>query len=210
VGKRSRKRGGLEVAHRPLPPRDDPAPPATANVSTAKPGRGAPDTARYDVQPATTFMGRVAESWRMAGERPSKAVPRSERVAARPQRPEGMFGGLPVSEILMLVGFVGLIVGLVRGPDDGATAMSAGVAVIALGTFELTAREHFSGYRSHAFFLALIITVAMHAAVALGVGDGAGKSPLLIVADVVVFLGLGWTFGARYKRARRDLRGGAR
>ncbi len=152
----------------------------------------------------------MAESWRVAGQRPSKEVPKSERRSERPERPAGIFGGLPVSEVVMLAGLVGLIVSFAKGPDAAETGIIVSLAAVALASFELTSREHFSGYRSHSFFLALVLTVAVHAGVAYGVGGEAGKSPFLIGLDIALFAGLAWTFGARYKRARRELHGGAR
>jgi len=206
VGKRSRKRGGLEVAERPLPPRDE----AAGAPAQARSPRGTrpPTQSQYADPPATTLLGRFAESWRLAGERPSRTVPKGERVRERPERPVGIFGGVPVSEIAMLAGLIGLIIGFARGPDVAETTISVSLAAIALGAFELAAREHFSGYRSHSLFLAMIVTVAVHAAIALGIGGDAGKSPLLILLDIGLFSSLAWTLGGRYKRARRELRGG--
>ncbi|WP_372790880.1 hypothetical protein [Paraconexibacter sp.] len=209
MGKRSRKRGGVEAAERPRPPREDRGRPAAPARRASVAGRP-PARSQYDVEPATSLFGRVAESWRVAGQRPSKEVPKDQRRAVRPERPPGIFGGLPVSEIVMFAGLVGVVVSFARGPGASETGLLVSLAAVGLATFELTAREHFSGYRSHSFFLALIITVAVHAGVAYGVGGEAGKSPFLIMLDLVLFAGLGWTFGARYKRARRALRGGAR
>ncbi len=206
MGKRSRKRGGLDVAERPLPPRDE----AAAAPAQARPPRGTrpPKQSQYADAPAESFLGRFAESWRLAGERPSQTVPKGQRVTARPERPQGIFGPVPVSEIAMLAGLIGLIIGFARGPDVAETTISVSIAVIGLGAFELAAREHFSGYRSHSLFLAMLVTVGVHAAIALGIGGDAGKSPLLILLDIGLFSSLGWTLGGRYKRARRELRGG--
>lgn len=208
MGKRSRKRGGLEVGDRPLPPRDE----AAAAPAQARPPRGTrpPSRSQYADQPADTFLGRFAESWRLAGERPSQTLPKGQRVKARPERPQGIFGAVPVSEIAMLAGLVGLIIGFARGPEVAETTISVSVGIIALAAFELAAREHFSGYRSHSLFLAMLVTVAVHAAIALGIGGDAGKSPLLILLDIGLFSSVAWTLGGRYKRARRELRGGAR
>lgn len=206
MGKRSRKRGGLDVAERPLPPRDEQA----ALPEQARPrGTRPPKRSQYADQPATSFMGRVAESWQLAGERPAKQVPKAERVRERPERPQGIFGPVPVSEIMLLAGFAGLIIGLARGPEEGSTAITVSVLVIGLASLELAAREHFSGFRPRTLFLATVTTVALHAAVSLGIGGGISKNPVLIVIDAVVFATLLWTLGDRYKRARRELRGGA-
>lgn len=208
MGKRSRKRGGLDVAERPRPPRDEEA----AIPAQARPPKGTrpPARSQYADQPATGFFGRFAESWRLAGERPSQTVPKEQRRAARRARPEGIFGGVPVSEIAMLAGLVGLTIGFARGFDEAERTIAISAAVVGLGAFEVTAREHFAGYRSHSFFLAMLITVAVHGVIALGIGGDVGKSPLLVPMDIVLFAVLAWTFGGRYKRARQQLRGGAR
>jgi hypothetical protein len=200
VGKRSRKRGGLEVADRPQPPRAGEVQRQSAATRPPRP--------QYREPVPQSLFERMAESWRVAGQRPSKQMPKSERVAARPERPPGMFGGLPVSEIVMLAGLVGLVIGFTRGPDAGSTLIGVSLAVVALGTFELSAREHFSGYRSHTLLLSLILTVAVHAAVSLILGGDTRKSPLLIGLDIALFTALAATLGARYKTARRALREG--
>lgn len=207
MGKRSRKRGGLDVAERPLPPRDA----AASEPAQARRPRGTrpPKPSQYADAPATGFLGRVAESWRLAGERPSQTVPKDQRRAARPERPEGVFGGVPVSEIAMLAGIIGLTIGFARGFDEAERTIVISAAVVGLGAFEVTAREHFAGYRSHSFFLAMLITVAFHGAIALGIGGQVGNSPLLILVDIGLFSVLAWTLGGRYKRARHELRGGA-
>ncbi|HXO08713.1 MAG TPA: hypothetical protein VN880_11805, partial [Solirubrobacteraceae bacterium] len=46
----------------------------------------------------------------------SREVRRGERQLGREgQRPEGFFGGVPVSEIAILAGLVGAVVGFIRG-----------------------------------------------------------------------------------------------
>lgn len=206
MGKRSRKRVGAGVAERPLPPR------AGTTPSQARATRPPKTTYREPV--AKSLFERMSESWRVAGQRPSRQIPKPQRVAARPARPPGMFGGLPVSEIVMLAGLVGLVIGFVRGPDAGSMVIGVSLAVTGLATFELSAREHFSGYRAHTLLLAILITVAVHAAVSLGLGGDTRKSPLLIGLDIVLFTALAFMLGARYKHARREhmqreLRGGS-
>lgn len=194
MGKRSRKRGGTASADRPLPPR-----------ASARP-QGARES---DLRtPASTFWGRVAESWKVAGERPSKSMPKGQRRAARPERPPGLWGPLPISEILMIVGIIGLVIGIARGPEDGEFAILASLAVIGVGAFEFAAREHFRGYKSHVLFLSLLTTVGFHALVAFVGPDGAGSSPALVAADAIVFGVVAWQLGSIYKRSRRRLRDG--
>lgn len=201
MGKRSRKRIG-ELADRPRPPRAGAAPQQAQQATR-------PPRTAYREPVAQSFFERAAESWRVAGQRPSKRVAKAQRVAARPQRPPGMFGGLPVSEIMMFAGLVGLVIAFARGPQADSTLIGVSLAVTGLATFELSAREHFSGYRSHTLLLALLVTVGVHAAVSLGIGGDVGRSPLLIGLDIALFTALVFTLGARYKHARRELRGGS-
>ena len=67
------------------------------------------------------------------------------------ERPPNLFGGVPVSEVAIFFGGLGALVGLVSG---AAPALVVGIVICALGVIEFTAREHFSGYRSHATLLA--------------------------------------------------------
>jgi type IV secretory pathway VirB3-like protein len=81
------------------------------------------------------------------------SVPRqpANPLGAYGERPPSPFAGLPVSEVAIFAGAIGLIVGLIQ---NGGAALIVGVVVCALGVIEITAREHFSGYRSHTTLLA--------------------------------------------------------
>jgi hypothetical protein len=100
------------------------------------------------------------------------------------QRPPSPFGGLPVSEVAIFAGAVALLIGWL---EQSAVTLVVGVLVCALGVVEVTAREHFSGYRSHSTLLAGI------AAVAVETGLGLLVSPrnrlLLLIVVVPVFAG---------------------
>ncbi len=107
-------------------------------------------------------------------------------MSAYGERPPGPFGGLPVSEIAIFAGAVAVVVGLVQG---GGAALVAGVVVCVLAVLEVTAREHFSGYRSHATLLAAMAAVAVETVLALWVAPGARAALLVVVVPVfgVVF-----------------------
>ncbi len=89
-------------------------------------------------------------------------------VGERPQAPWHPF---PLSELLILVGAIATIVGFSRaksgGFSSGGPTLIAGLVAVALGTIEVTLREHLSGYRSHTLILALLPTVAFHSIVIL-------------------------------------------
>jgi hypothetical protein len=88
-----------------------------------------------------------------------------------------------VSEIAIFAGAAGLIVGLFQG---GGPALIVGLIVCALGAVEVAAREHFSGFRSHAVLLAAIPAVGLEVGLAPILG-GPGTRGWLLPAVVPVF-----------------------
>jgi hypothetical protein len=128
-----------------------------------------------------------------------------ERKRARRQlgregeRPEGPFGGLPISELAILLGFIAFVVGFIQG---GGAALIVGIIVCALGVVEITAREHFSGFRSHTALLAAIPAVALEALVVKLFGEPKQRALLLGVA-VPVFAILFWLLRRRFLAARQ-------
>ena len=118
------------------------------------------------------------------------------------QRPPSPFGGLPVSEIAIFAGAVGVIVGLIQ---RGGAALIVGIVVCTLGVVEVTAREHFSGYRSHAMLLAAIPAVAVEVIVVVAVGAPGQRRDraLMLLAVVPVFGVLFWLLRKRFQAARQ-------
>jgi hypothetical protein len=81
------------------------------------------------------------------------------------QPPKPVWHPLPVTEVCIAAGIVGMTVGLVRGGQTtAALPFVAGFCVTALGVFELTAREHFAGYRRHTTLLAFMCAATLHGA----------------------------------------------
>jgi hypothetical protein len=124
---------------------------------------------------------------------------RTPRADGRGERPQGMFGGVPVSEIAILAGLVAVIVGYLRG---GGTTLLVGIALCTLGVVEVTAREHFSGYRSHATLLAAIPTVAVEFFL-VQVMPSSWPRPTALIGDAIVFSVLFWLLRRRFLRARQ-------
>jgi hypothetical protein len=125
---------------------------------------------------------------------------RSQSTTGREgERPAGPFGGLPISELAILAGIVGAVVGFFNG---GGPALIVGLIVCALGVVEVTAREHFSGYRSHTVLLAAIPAVAVEAVIVVVFGEPRQR-PLLLVAVVPVFAALFWLLRRRFAVARQ-------
>lgn len=75
----------------------------------------------------------------------SKKVPRAD------ERPPAPWGSFPLAELTVLAGIIALVVGVV---SKSPTAIGIGVVLAALGGLEVSAREHFAGYRSHTTLLA--------------------------------------------------------
>lgn len=120
-------------------------------------------------------------------------------MGAYGERPPSPFGGLPVSEIAIFAGAVGLIVGLIQG---GGPALIVGVIVCTLGVVEITAREHFSGYRSHATLLAALPAVGVEVALVTLVGTPSSRFLLLLVV-VPVYAIVFWFLRRRFQVARQ-------
>jgi hypothetical protein len=153
---------------------------------------------------------------------PSRAAParrgRGSRTASRPpvspqrtfgERPQAPWHPLPLSELLILAGGVAFVVAVARlrhGPAAGGPLLLAGIAAVALGTIEVTWREHSSGYRSHTLLLALLPVIVLHSAVVLGYTFLAKASQLLNVGmfavDIAVFVFLFRLLRTRFLDAR--------
>ena len=120
-------------------------------------------------------------------------------LGAYGERPAGPFGGLPVSEFAIFAGAIALIVGVFR---HGGPALIGGVVLCLLGVTEVTAREHFSGYRSHTALLAGIPAVVAEFVIVLTVGPPAIRV-LLLVPVAAVFAGCAWFLRRRFLAARQ-------
>jgi hypothetical protein len=126
-------------------------------------------------------------------------VKRGGRVLGREgERPEGPFGGLPISELAILLGLIASVVGFLQ---HGGPALIVGLIVCALGVIEITAREHFSGYRSHASLLAAIPSVAVEVGVVLTFKPS--QRALLVLVVVPIFGALFWWLRKRFMIARQ-------
>jgi hypothetical protein len=139
---------------------------------------------------------RVAER-QVAGRRDYSQV--NNTLKAYGERPPSPFGGLPVSEVAILAGAVALVIGFI---NRGGVALIVGVIVCALGVIEFTAREHFSGYRSHATLLAAIVVVGIELGVVALVGAPRQRFVLLLVI-VPAWAVLFWLLRRRFATARQ-------
>jgi len=114
------------------------------------------------------------------------------------ERPPGPFAGLPVSEIAIFAGLVGVVVGWI---DGGGPALVVGAIVCGLGVTEVTAREHFSGFRSHTTLLAALPSAGVLAFYGLVIG--APQQRILLLAPVIpVFVLCFWLLRRSFESAR--------
>lgn len=124
-------------------------------------------------------------------------------------RPHAPWHPLPLSELLILVGAIGTIVGLQRerSGSGGRASLVAGLVAVGLGTFEVTVREHRGGYRSHTILLAVVGVLIFHTIVVVGASAVAHPSQLLNVLllpfDLALFVVCFKLLRARFLEARQ-------
>jgi len=90
-----------------------------------------------------------------AKRKPERAQ-RTERRRTADERPPAPWGSFPLAELTVLGGIVSLVIGIV---SQSPTAIGIGVVLAALGGLEVSAREHFAGYRSHTTLLSGLVFV---------------------------------------------------
>jgi hypothetical protein len=123
------------------------------------------------------------------------------------ERPPAPWHPLPLSELLIFAGAIAIVIGFSRG-ESGRAVLFAGLAAAAIGTIEVTWREHMSGYRSHAILLALLPTLVFHSAVILALASFM-KVPRalnvgLLLPDAALFAFLYKLLRVRFLDARRE------
>jgi hypothetical protein len=183
------------------------------SAATAKPGAPARAPAKAPAEAEPTGGKRAtleASSTRRARERAARGDRGHDDIrapGALGERPEAPWHPLPLSELLILVGMIGTIVGYTQG-ESGRAVLFAGIGSVLLGTLEFTIREHLSGYRSHASLLAALPTALLHGVVALTLFAFGAPTQALVIAplllDVPVFSFLFRLLRARFKDARRE------
>lgn len=99
----------------------------------------------------------------------------------------------------ILAGGIATLVGFLRG---GGLPLLVGIALCALGVLEFTAREHFSGYRSHTLLLAAFPAAAVALALAQAFGQPRQRVLVLAPALPVFLLGF-WLLRRRFLAARQ-------
>jgi hypothetical protein len=173
------------------------------------PAGASADTAgsRVAAPPATTAPKRArAPRGAPAGSGKVRSSPAAPTYGERPHAP---WHPLPLSELLILVGAVGAAIGLSKlghGFSSGRSALLAGLGALAIGTVEVTLREHRSGYRSHTVMLGLLVVLVLDTVVVLGLSALTTLPRLfsvgLLAVDVALFAFLFKLLRARFLDAR--------
>ena len=81
---------------------------------------------------------------------------RAKKAPGADERPPAPWGSFPLAELSVLAGIVMLAIGIF---STSPTAIGVGVVLAGLGGLEVSAREHFAGYRSHTTLLAGVVFV---------------------------------------------------
>lgn len=158
-------------------------------------------------KPAGRTAGKRERGRAGPSSRAGRAAGRLGEQAALGERPQAPWHPLPLSELLIFVGLIGVVVGVARG-ESGLPVVAAGVGAICVGTLDFSFREHLSGYRPHTTLLATVPTALLHGGIAIAMVALGAPSPSFIVAplliDVPVFWVLYRLLRARFRDARRE------
>jgi hypothetical protein len=169
-----------------------------AKISAAVATRRAQRLARSSGRSAGGAQARRARAKRGKAGGLSDMLPLGER-------PQSLWHPWPLSELLILVGAIGTIVGLTRGISHGGAPLFAGLAAVAFGTVEVTLREHLSGYRSHAIILAALPVIVLDTLLVLLVAPfGIALKIGMVAIDVALFVSVYRLLRARFAEARRE------
>ena len=204
--RRSRKARASRLSTEPLPPNGSvPSPqadgslPATAAAAPASRGRSQPKVAPQ-VSPRAKPTAATRRQQREERERQAArdAALADRRLGTYGPRPKSIFDPVPVSELAILIGLIAVVIGLI---NQGGPALIVGAIVCGLGVLEFTAREHFSGYRSHATLLAAFPAIIVEVLLAKFVGVPT-KRVLLLLPIVPVFGFSFWLLHRAFQSAR--------
>jgi hypothetical protein len=186
-------------------------PPARAEA----PARGGEEGRAEPPARGAAAGGRPRAGARASAGAGGRERPKTRRAHSSPaaptygERPPAPWHPLPLSEILILIGAIVAVFGFKQVNHDGsrgAPTLIAGIAAVAIGTFEVTLREHRSGYRSHTVMLALLPVLVFDSLVVLVVSLFTSEprllSVVLLALDIVLFALIFRMLRARFLDAR--------
>lgn len=91
---------------------------------------------------------------------PPPAAPRTATYKARREdAPQPPWAPFPLTELCILLSIVLLGLGFLADGDRRGVLLGGGFVLVTLSAGELSAREHFAGFRSHSSLLAGIVAV---------------------------------------------------
>jgi hypothetical protein len=163
------------------------------------PGRSQPKVApRVSPKAQPSGTGRRLQREERERQAARDAALANRRLGTYGERPKSIFDPIPVSELAILLGLIAVVIGLI---DQGGPALTVGAIVCGLGVLEFTAREHFSGYRSHATLLAAFPAILLEVLLAKFVGVPTRR--ILLLAPVVPVFGFSfWLLQRAFQSAR--------
>jgi hypothetical protein len=174
-----------------------------ASPPAGSPAAGAGPRSEPKVAPRVAPRAKSGTTRRQQREERERQAARDRALANRTlgtygERPKSIFDPIPVSEIAILAGIVAVVVGVL---DGGGAPLVVGATVCGLGVLEFTAREHFSGYRSHAMLLAAVPALIVEILLALFVGVPTRR--ILLLAPVLpIFAFSFWLLHRAFGSAR--------
>jgi hypothetical protein len=110
---------------------------------------------------------------------------RSRRGGERPPPPWGSF---PLSELVVFIGIALAVSGFIVQGERGGLMVILGIGLACLAAVEVSAREHFAGYRSHTTLLAGAAGITVMTAFAFATGPSATGRGIALALGVAVFL----------------------
>lgn len=182
-------------------------------TATAPPASTRSSTAEQAAAPAASDApeARVQARARRRAAAKAKATAPADGGYRAPgsvgERPRAPWHPVPLAELLILIGMIAVAIGVARG-ESGKAILFVGIGAVLIGTLDTTAREHLSGYRSHAALLAAVPTALFHGGAALALyALGAPSVTWILVPlalDVPLFSLLFKLLRGRFQDARRE------
>lgn len=123
------------------------------------------------------------------------------RAAASARRADGppppLWGSFPLSELVVLIALVMFVASFFVGPPRGPIMFGTSLVLGSLAGLELSAREHFAGYRSHTLLLSAAAGMLVFGG--LAVSNTIGPLPSL-AAGVAVGAVAAWGLATAFRR----------
>jgi hypothetical protein len=156
--------------------------------------RGGPDPSRAG-PPAGTATRAQRDAARAA-----RRPPAGSRRRATDERPAAPWGSFPLSELVIFLAIVLLVASFFFSGAQGRTMLFAALGLVALGSLEVTIREHFAGFRSHSTLLAGAVGVVVLTGLVLALGSGPTALVVGLAGAAAAFAATFWALRRAFKR----------